>query len=310
MNRPALETGVDPFHDVAPESEGYLELTYAKDRKFFEEEGERFRPEDPLSFDDALLWLLRTRNVDELPNMQQADIDRLLQKYPIAQRKPDAVVESREQLLELMRMLDALLLEEVHEVSFYGDEFHGQGTAFGETFDMNALTAAHRSFPHNTLVEVTNTENGKSVTVRVNDRGPYVEGRDMDLSRAAFEKISPVSRGVIQATFRRLGDRDLVDLCADRPRRYQRRITRDVRFHRGVPHTFTLGESLHLGSNRTFVVRGITYPDGSSVRVQDFVAPGESFHFVASQPGEYRFLLGTAEGRRREMTMVVSACGT
>ena len=86
----------------------------------------------------------------------------------------------------MMRLLDQKLRDEVHEVSLYGEQFHGDGTAFGEKFDMYALTAAHRSFPHNTLVKVTNVENEKTVTVRINDRGPYVEGRDMDLSVAAF----------------------------------------------------------------------------------------------------------------------------
>ncbi|PIR53555.1 hypothetical protein COU76_00550 [Candidatus Peregrinibacteria bacterium CG10_big_fil_rev_8_21_14_0_10_49_10] len=204
--------------------------------------------------------------------------------------------------------LDTLLIEEVHTVSYYADDFHGKTTAFGEKFDMEDFTAAHRSFPEDTLVQVTNVENRKSVTVRVNDRGPYVEGRDMDLSRAAFEKIAPISQGVLHATFRRLGDVDLVGECEDVPRTYQRRITRDVRFHRGIPHTFSLGETLFLGSNRYFVVRGITFPDGASIRVQDFVGPRERFQFTPSVTGEYRFLVGTVQGNQREMVMSVSSC--
>lgn len=308
IHRMAYETSTEPFKDLREEEEGFLEITYAKNRKFFNVET-MFRPDDPLELETALLWLFRTRNVEERPDMEHADLDRLLTKYPIAQSRRDVFIESREQLLELMRSLDTLLMEETHLVSFYADDFHGKGTAFGETFDMEEISAAHRSFPHNTLVQVTNMENGKSVTVRVNDRGPYVDGRDMDLSKAAFEKISPVSRGVIQATLRRLGDKDMVDECSDRPRRYQRRITRDVRFHRGVPHRLTLGESLYLGSNRYFVVRGITYPDGHTVRLQDFVGPEERYRFMPSMSGDYIFLIGTKDGRRREMFMRVSSCG-
>ena len=309
IRRPAYEVSSVPFEDVREDVEGYLEITYAKDRKFFDEET-LFRPGDPLSQEDALLWLFRSRNVEERPDIERSDLDRLLAKYPIAQRRGDAFIESREQLLDFMRSLDTFLNEEVHSVSFYADDFHGQGTAFGETFDMEALTAAHRSFPQDTLVQVTNLENQKSVVVRINDRGPYVDGRDMDLSRAAFERISPISRGVIQATFRRLGDKELVDECSDKPRAYQRRITRDVRFHRGLPHTLSLGDSVYLGSNRYFVVRSITYPDGHTVRIQDFVGPEERFRFVPSISGEYRFIFGTQEGRRREMTMQVSSCSS
>ena len=68
--------------------------------------------------------------------------------------------------------------------SFYGlnDGFHGKLTANGEIFDMNAMTAAHKTLPLGSLVRVTNLENDKSVTVRINDRGPYVEGRILDCS--------------------------------------------------------------------------------------------------------------------------------
>ncbi|RPI05961.1 MAG: septal ring lytic transglycosylase RlpA family protein, partial [Ignavibacteriae bacterium] len=65
--------------------------------------------------------------------------------------------------------------------SYYAHDFHGKLTSNGETFDMNGLTAAHRTFPFGTMVRVTNLENNKVVVVRVNDRGPFVEGRMMDL---------------------------------------------------------------------------------------------------------------------------------
>lgn len=79
--------------------------------------------------------------------------------------------------------------------SFYGSELHGRRTASGEKFDMHALTAAHRSLPFGTRLLVTNPANGRSVTVRINDRGPFHGGRVIDLSRAAANEIGLVARG-------------------------------------------------------------------------------------------------------------------
>jgi len=309
IRRPAFDTSyTTPFTDVSEEEEGFQEITYAKNRKFFDEETE-FHPHDLLSQRDALLWIFRSRNVDERPDVEHEDLSRFLEKYPIA-TLDESMILSRSQLLEYMRALDALLAEEVHETSYYAADFHGKGTAFGETFNMEDLTAAHRSFPHNTLVRVTNVENGKSVVVRINDRGPYVDGRDMDLSKAAFERIASASQGVIRATYLRLGDKDLIDMCSDKPKRYQKRITRDVRFHRGIPHTMELGDSLYLGSSAYFVVRGIDFPDGNFMRIQDFVSPKERYRFMPSMVGEYTFFIGTTEGRLREMVMTVSSCNS
>jgi rare lipoprotein A len=84
------------------------------------------------------------------------------------------------------------------EASFYAD---GSRTANGESFDPNGLTAAHKTLPFNTMVRVTNRANGKSVTVRINDRGPFVSGRCLDLARGAFTKIASTSAGVIDARY-------------------------------------------------------------------------------------------------------------
>jgi len=75
------------------------------------------------------------------------------------------------------------------KASYYGCDYHGRTTASGERFNMNAMTAAHRSLPFGTRVRVTNLNNGKSVVVRINDRGPFKHGRVIDLSRAAAKKI-------------------------------------------------------------------------------------------------------------------------
>ncbi|MBQ1079788.1 septal ring lytic transglycosylase RlpA family protein [Nocardiopsis sp. B62] len=82
------------------------------------------------------------------------------------------------------------------EASFYGDGFHGATTANGETFDTYGMTAAHKTLPFNTMVKVTNPNNGKSVTVRINDRGPFIAGRCLDLSTAAFDEIIGTGSGV------------------------------------------------------------------------------------------------------------------
>ena len=80
--------------------------------------------------------------------------------------------------------------------SWYGGKFQGRMTANGEIFDTNELTAAHRTLPFDTVVRVVNPEDGSSVTVRINDRGPFIEGRIIDLSRAAAEVIGISGRGV------------------------------------------------------------------------------------------------------------------
>ncbi len=88
------------------------------------------------------------------------------------------------------------------EASWYGGKFQGKLTANGERFDTNMLTAAHKTLPFNTIVEVKNLENNKIVHVRINDRGPFVEGRIIDLSRAAASKLNMVGAGVAKVEIR------------------------------------------------------------------------------------------------------------
>ncbi|MDA2804068.1 septal ring lytic transglycosylase RlpA family protein [Nocardiopsis suaedae] len=88
------------------------------------------------------------------------------------------------------------------EASMYSDP---QPTASGGTFDPSAMTAAHKSLPFGTQVEVTNPSNGKSVVVSINDRGPYVAGRCLDLSTASFETIASASQGVVDVEWQVVG---------------------------------------------------------------------------------------------------------
>jgi peptidoglycan lytic transglycosylase len=83
------------------------------------------------------------------------------------------------------------------KASYYGPKFHGRLTANGERFNKNALTAAHGNLPFGTQLRVTNLENGKSVTVRVNDRFPGTKNRIIDLSEGSFKQIAPLAQGVI-----------------------------------------------------------------------------------------------------------------
>jgi len=85
---------------------------------------------------------------------------------------------------------------ETGTASYYADEFNGKKTANGEIYDMKDLTAAHPTYPFNTLVKVTNLSNQKSVEVRINDRMPQFKGRILDLSLAAANKIEMVNAGI------------------------------------------------------------------------------------------------------------------
>lgn len=85
--------------------------------------------------------------------------------------------------------------EQIGVASWYGGKFHGRETANGEIFNTNDLTAAHKELPFNTIVNVTNMANGSSVTVRINDRGPYVGDRVIDLSYAAAKALDMVRTG-------------------------------------------------------------------------------------------------------------------
>ena len=84
---------------------------------------------------------------------------------------------------------------ETGTASWYGPGFHGKTTANGEKYDMNGLTAAHRTLAFGTKVKVINLDNGKSVTVRINDRGPYAKGRIIDLSKGAAKKVDMIEAG-------------------------------------------------------------------------------------------------------------------
>jgi len=90
---------------------------------------------------------------------------------------------------------DAKGYEERGIASWYGEPFHGEKTSNGEIYDMYGFTAAHKTLPFGTLVSVRNLENGQKINVRINDRGPFVHGRIIDLSYSAADKLGIIGRG-------------------------------------------------------------------------------------------------------------------
>ena len=89
--------------------------------------------------------------------------------------------------------------------SWYGEQFHNRNTANGETFDMDVPSAAHKTLPLPSIVEVTDLDTGRKIRVRVNDRGPFVDGRIIDLSKAAADQLGIRGRGVARVRVRYLG---------------------------------------------------------------------------------------------------------
>lgn len=128
--------------------------------------------------------------------------------------------------------------------SWYGEDFHGWVTASGEIYDMESLSGAHRTLPLGTVVRVTNVENGKQIRVRINDRGPYVNGRILDLSYAAARKLGMAEGGLSAVSLEVVGDHGLsvplegregLAVLGTRIGQNQPGADRDVRKTRSVP---------------------------------------------------------------------------
>jgi rare lipoprotein A len=104
---------------------------------------------------------------------------------------------------------------ETGRASYYSSRFHGRKTSFGEVHKSSELSAAHRSYPHNTMLEVTNLDNDKKVIVRVNDRGPYSHNRLVDISKEAAKMIGILAKGVCNVSIRVVGMEGMVLLDKD-----------------------------------------------------------------------------------------------
>ncbi len=91
---------------------------------------------------------------------------------------------------------------EVGIASWYGPGFNGRHTANGEIYNMNGISAAHKTLPFGTIVQVVDLETGKTVVVRINDRGPFIKGRIIDLSKGAAEKLGIINKGIAKVGLR------------------------------------------------------------------------------------------------------------
>lgn len=138
--------------------------------------------------------------------------------------------------------------------SWYGPGFDGRRTASGEVYDMWAMTAAHKRLPFGTVVEVTNRANGRRVEVRINDRGPFVRGRVIDLSRAAAEALDMVGNGTAPVTVRFV-ERSRPAVVADRPARPRRWVVQVGAF-REPYEAARLAEELRRRGHRPVAVAG------------------------------------------------------
>lgn len=108
----------------------------------------------------------------------------------------EEVVSVEKEAVTADRSLVEFVNKGTMKASWYGPGFHGQKTANGEVYDQMSFTAAHKSLKFGTLLKITNLRNNKSVVVRINDRGPYIGGRDLDLSKAAALELGFVRKGV------------------------------------------------------------------------------------------------------------------
>ena len=106
------------------------------------------------------------------------------------------VVSVEEEIITADRSLVEFVDKGSMKASWYGPGFHGRKTANGEIYDQMSFTAAHKSLKFGTLLKITNQKNNKSVVIRINDRGPYIHGRDLDLSKAAALELGMVRKGV------------------------------------------------------------------------------------------------------------------
>lgn len=106
------------------------------------------------------------------------------------------VVSVEEETITADRSLVEFVNKGSMKASWYGPGFHGRKTANGEVYNQNSFTAAHKSLKFGTLLKITNLKNNKSVVIRINDRGPYIHGRDLDLSKAAASELGMVRKGV------------------------------------------------------------------------------------------------------------------
>jgi len=185
--------------------------------------------------------------------------------------------------------------DEVGIASWYGRDFHGRRTANGEIFDMRALSAAHRTLPLPTMVRVTNLENGRSVIVRVNDRGPFVKNRLIDLSWAAARALGFVGKGTTRVRVQSL------DVAPPHATPTPQR--RPALARRAAPAP---AMQAHRAASRTgmYVQLGAFTRPGNAARLKQSLAPGYPSVRVEPFPWDGRVLYRVRIGPFRDVQRI------
>jgi rare lipoprotein A (peptidoglycan hydrolase) len=137
-----------------------------------------------------LVYLLSTQGLSSLELRAYAKDDD-------AKEKIEDVIDEKLENLKLKRTGDVFQ----SRASWYGAQFHGRTTANSEVFNKETLSAAHKTLPLNTYLLITNLDNNRQLVVRVNDRGPFVEGRDIDVSEAAARELGGIEAGVMKISY-------------------------------------------------------------------------------------------------------------
>jgi rare lipoprotein A len=170
--------------------------------------------------------------------------------------------------------------------SWYGPEFQGRPTSSGEIFDMNALTCAHKEYPFGTKLRVTNISNNKSIYCLVNDRGPFVEGRDIDLSYAAAKEIGLIGQGTSKVWIEYMG-RDTSYIKQVRDFSTRGTFTIQIGSFREPSNAERLKMALDLKYSNVYIteveINGDTY---YRVRIGRFYVKDEVYHLAETLADE------------------------
>lgn len=156
--------------------------------------------------------------------------------------------------------------------SWYGPNFHGKHTSNGEIYDMYQKTAAHKTLPMNTMVRVTNKNNGRSVVVRINDRGPFVGTRIIDLSRASAQQIQMIGAGTAPVEIEILGFSGVIATLADKTKSQQSVTLSDF--------AVQIGSFRFLEGATRFAKQHSRVDGRYSSGIKSFELDGEKYHRV------------------------------
>ena len=210
-----------PFQDVPLSSWFAKYIVTAKNKEIISGyEDETFHPNKTINLAEALKMIEQSLDnyIPQLPTEDlSADVsmnDWFAEYVQYAINREMLNINDDNQIFPGQEMTRGYFTEIIYKLKYFWEEYHfgratfygaavqGNNTASGRTFDMYEMTAAHKTLPFGTIVEVTNLANGKSVQVEITDRGPYGPGRVIDLTTAAFEKIAETHRGVINVQFK------------------------------------------------------------------------------------------------------------